>query len=208
MVASQGYDETSLSEVANRIGMSKGTIMHHYGSKDRILRTMSMQYMHRRMRELDIILEDSDDPVVRLSLVIIGLVTALRDDYAATRAFSREFMRFVDDPVMEEVRKLRHEYTTRLRNIVEQCMSDGVFTCRSALVATLQIMGMCNWNWTWLDPRGPVDVDEIAAMYVDNIIGGLATKKPGELPRQLSPRIVAERKRYLGNVVRKRVALP
>ena len=37
MVAEHGYDNVSLSMVAGELGISKGTIVHHYGTKDRML---------------------------------------------------------------------------------------------------------------------------------------------------------------------------
>jgi AcrR family transcriptional regulator len=207
-VALQGYDATSLSEIAAELNMSKGTIMHHYGSKDRILKAMSMLYMQRRLREVDIILEESEDPAERLSALIVSLVTGLRDDHATTRAFSREFMRFVNDPVMADVRALRHEFTVRVQGILEQGMREGVFTCRSARVATLQIIGMCNWNWTWLDPHGPLDVDDIAAMYVENVLGGLSTVGTEGVTLQLSEGIRAQRARENGAKATARATLP
>jgi AcrR family transcriptional regulator len=51
-MAVQGYDQTSSSEIARDLGLSKGTVMHHYGSKDRLLRQMSLEYMQRRLTEV------------------------------------------------------------------------------------------------------------------------------------------------------------
>ena len=36
-VAERGYDGTNLSDIANELAISKGTIVHHFTSKDRML---------------------------------------------------------------------------------------------------------------------------------------------------------------------------
>jgi AcrR family transcriptional regulator len=196
LVASRGYDETSISEIAGALGISKGTIMHHYGSKERILEAMSLRYMNQRLLELDVILEEYERAPQRLAAVILTIVTGLRDDYAATRAFSREFMRFVDDPVMDEVRRLRAKFTSTVRSIIVQGVEEGSLQSRSPKILTLQILGMCNWNWTWLHPLGPLDAEEIARLYIEHLMYGLTTRdQPDDvLPSELHPRIAALRK--------------
>ena len=51
MVAERGYDKVSLRDVAEALEMSKGTILHHFGSKDRLLEQVHSDYMERRLAE-------------------------------------------------------------------------------------------------------------------------------------------------------------
>ncbi len=175
LVAGQGYDATSLSEIADELGMSKGTIMHHFGAKERILAQMSLGYMVRRLEELAIVKEAFPDPVEQLAGLITTLVTAFRDDESATRAFSREFIRFSGDPVMDEVRELRRQYLTEVDDIIARGIASGQLQISLTHVTALQILGMCNWSWTWIDPNGPTSVEEIAASYVNGILNGLCS---------------------------------
>lgn len=191
-VASKGYDGTSLGEIAGELGLSKGTIMHHYGAKENILRRMSLEYMERRLAELDLIAEAYEEPVRRLAAIITALITAFRDDRAATQAFSREFMRFAQEPVMEEVRALRERYSAAVRGELERGMATGTFRRLDSRVVTLQLIGMCNWGWTWIDPEGALTVEEIAAVYVETVIGGLLVEG-GSPAAELPGSVVAAR---------------
>ncbi len=192
-VAAQGYDTTSLREIADEIGVSKGTIMHHFTSKDRILAQMSLGYMNRRLSELSLLKAAFPDPVDQLAGIITTLVTAFRDDADATRAFSREFIRFAGDSVMDEVRALRRTYIHEVEDIIAKGIADGTIATRSPRVTALQIVGMCNWSWTWIDPSGPTSVEDIAAIYTDGILSGLRTTSAARHRTSLPPSIVAAR---------------
>ena len=42
---------------------------------------------------------------------------------------------------------------------------------KRARVQTMLIFGMLNWTHTWYDPKGSVDVEELADMILKTIMG-------------------------------------
>ena len=50
-VARDGYEGTSFSVIAAELGISRGLIAHHFGTKDRLLATAHASYMRRRVDE-------------------------------------------------------------------------------------------------------------------------------------------------------------
>lgn len=176
-VAERGYDLTSLADIAEELHLSKGTIMHHFQSKDRMLQIMSHEYMSRRLAEVTQLFEVYPEPRDRLAGVIIGMITAHRDDRAATIAFSRELMRFAGNPVMADVRDLRRGFVTMLTDLLQSGMERGAFIRSDAPTIALQVIGMCNWCWTWLDPNGRLSIDEVASIFVRTVMGGLVQGK-------------------------------
>jgi AcrR family transcriptional regulator len=179
LVAEQGYDGTSVAEIADRLSLSKGTIMYHFGSKDQLLRQMSLDYMERRLRELEVIVDEVPGSGDRVAALIVSLVTAYRDDRAASIAFSREFMRFANEPVMDEVRALRRRYVDTLQSCLEAGIADGTFRDADPKVVALQIIGMCNWAWTWLSPTGRLSFDQVAEIFVDTVLAGMLARPEG-----------------------------
>jgi AcrR family transcriptional regulator len=69
-IAEVGYDGTNFGTVAAQLGVSKGTIVHHFGTKDRILAALHERYVRRRIAELDLILERLDEPAEQLAAVL------------------------------------------------------------------------------------------------------------------------------------------
>ena len=177
LVAERGYDEVSVRDVAEALEISKGTILHHFGSKEAILEQINNDYMRRRLAEAREYLPGLDDPVDELQAFICHLMLCQQDDRAATVAFSREIVRSASEPVMAEVRQLRDEFSAVLVEIVERGVKSGTFAECDPRLTALQIFGMVNWAWTWFVPGGRKTAVEIADQFSRTVIGGLA---PGE----------------------------
>jgi len=174
LVATHGYDEVSIRDVAEALKISKGTVLHHFGSKEAILEQISNDYMRRRLAEARGYLAELDDPVDELQAFICQLMLAQQDDRAATVAFSREILRSAEEPAMAQVRKLRKEFSELLVDILERGERDGTFATVDPRLTAVQIFGMINWAWTWFRPDGPMDAVEIANQFSRTVIGGLA----------------------------------
>jgi AcrR family transcriptional regulator len=177
MVANRGYDEVSIRDVAEALEISKGTVLHHFRSKEAILEQINNDYMRRRLAEARDYLPGLDDPVDELQAFICQLMLAQQEDRAATVAFSREILRAADEPAMAEVRQLREEFSALLVDILERGVKSGAFATGRPQLTAVQIFGMVNWAWTWFDPNGRMSAVEIAEQFSRTVIGGLA---PGE----------------------------
>jgi TetR/AcrR family transcriptional regulator, cholesterol catabolism regulator len=181
MVAERGYDNVSLRDVAEALEMSKGTILHHFGSKDRLLEHVHSDYMERRLAEAHALLARLESPPDQLAALIYQLMLAEHHDRSATVAFAREIVRFASDEIMSDVRRMRDEYTGLLRGVVQRGMEADVFAEGNAAIVTLQIFGMCNWSWTWYRPEGAWSAEDIAEQFTRVIFNGLGNGAAIEL---------------------------
>ncbi|WP_324274723.1 TetR/AcrR family transcriptional regulator [Blastococcus brunescens] len=131
-VAERGYDGTNFGDLALELGISKGTIVHHFGTKDRMLRELHESYMRRRLAEVRVVWERLTGPAERLAAFVHLGVRYQVVDRAATVAFQREVLRFAAEPGMETSQSLRGEY----RELVEQVLSEGTAAGSSGRVTT------------------------------------------------------------------------
>jgi AcrR family transcriptional regulator len=172
-VAERGYDGTNFGDLAAELGISKGTIVHHFGTKDALLRELHESYMRRRLAEVSIVWDRLRGPAERLAAFVhLGVRYQVVDRWA-TIAFQREVVRFAADPGMETSQALRAEY----RELVETVLADGVAARRfrpgDERLRTLQLFGAVHWMWTWFDPAGPRPVAEVAESFVDSVLVGV-----------------------------------
>ena len=107
--------------------MSKGTILHHFGSKDRLLEHVHTDYMERRLAEAHALLARLETPPDQLAGLVYQLMLAEHHDRAATVAFAREIMRFASEDVMSDVRRMRHEYSDLMHAVIQRGMDEGRF---------------------------------------------------------------------------------
>ena len=172
-VAERGYDGTNFGDLAAELGISKGTIVHHFGTKDALLRELHENYMRRRLAEVRVVWARLTEPAERLAAFVhLGVRYQVVDRWA-TIAFQREVVRFAADPGMETSQALRGEY----RRLVESVLADGVAAGRfrpgDERLRTLQLFGAVHWMWTWFDPAGPRAVAEVAESFVDSVLAGV-----------------------------------
>ncbi|MCM2387571.1 TetR family transcriptional regulator [Streptomyces albipurpureus] len=173
-VARKGYSDTSLSEIATVLGLSKGTIVHHFGNKERMLHEVHSAYYERRFAEAEFIHRELDDPLTQLAAIVYALLAAHRDDRAATIAFLREFVRYAEGGgLSEELRGRRIEYRDMVVAIIERGVAGGVFHSSDPGLSALHIFGMCNYAWTWYRPEGAKSIEEIATFFASDVLLGL-----------------------------------
>lgn len=173
LVAERGYDKVSLRDIAGELDISKGTILHHFGSKDKMLERVHVEYMTRRLAEAKAIVAKLPTPALRVNGIIHQLMISQNEDWWATVAFAREIVRFASEEQMQHVRSMRDEYMQLMVGIIEDGIAEGTLVTGEADLVALQIFGMCNWSWTWFRPDGRWAPEHIADSFVRTLLGGL-----------------------------------
>lgn len=169
----KGYDATSMSDVAAAHGFSKGTLYHHFRSKDEIL-------FHIMSHAMDI----TEERVTRV-------VQAIRDPEERLRALIRLHIEVVLSAADREITVMLHENhplppTLRKRinarkkdyvHFVENLASEvqkarhgrGHVTARAAAFA---LLGMINWIHQWYRTDGVLQKEDLIRQYTAIIFSG------------------------------------
>ena len=120
LFAQQGYDRTSIQSIAQAVGMTKQSLLYHYGSKE-ILRTAVLGKLFNHWREtLPQLLEAVTSGQERFDLLIEELVSFFRQDPDRARLIARELM---DRP--DEMRRLMAENLRPWLLLVAQYIRNG-----------------------------------------------------------------------------------
>jgi len=185
LVAEKGYDGTNLGELAGRLGISKGTIVHHFTSKDRMLAESHLRYIRRRLAEARALIAALPGAPERLAALIHAFILYQHEDRAATIAFQRETVRFRENEVMADAQQQRDEFFQLLAGVLQSGFDDGSLRAPrhgDARLAALALLGSAHWAWTWYDPKGRSRPEEVAAAFLELYLGGLlADRAPLDL---------------------------
>lgn len=176
-VAQFGYDGTNLGDIARELSISKGTIVHHYGTKDRLLAALHESYMRRRLAEAKAITNTLRTPEEQLAGLLFAFVMYQEHDRDATVAFQREVMRLPATSSDFEGVNLRNEYLDLVRGVIQSGVDRGRFRKTDLKISSLLLFGSAQWAYTWFNPRGAESVDEIGAAFVDLILGSLLVRR-------------------------------
>src|ERR1700741_2191086 len=126
-VAERGYERTNLGDIADELGMSKGTIVHHFGTKAQMLRELEETHLARQLDVLRMGWERLAAPHERIAPIIYASALLQVIARNATVASQREVVQLSDDPAMQEVRKLREELLALTIEEIRKGVEAGVF---------------------------------------------------------------------------------
>jgi len=176
-VARDGYEGTSFSIIASELGISRGLIAHHFGTKERLLATLHASYARRRVDEASRIVSALTTPPEQLAGLLYAAILYQTYDRDATVAFQREVARLAKQDEDSEGRKLTHEYTRIWRDVIDAGIASGEFRVVDTNTRSLLIIGSARWVWTWFRPDGQRSVEQIGAELVDLVLGSLLVSR-------------------------------
>jgi AcrR family transcriptional regulator len=172
-----GYHLTSMGEIAEAVGVSKPTLYHYVASKDEILLEIHEQFIdplierQERRRQTALGAE-------QLILELIGDILEVIDAYRGhVRVFFEHHRELPPEPRAAIMAK-RERYQELVEDVIRGGIDEGVFRPVDVELAALALFGMCNWAYQWYRPDGPMRSREIAYVFWDLLVHGLAAPLP------------------------------
>ncbi|MFE7844033.1 TetR/AcrR family transcriptional regulator [Microbacterium sp. NPDC057407] len=170
----QGYDATSVADVATRLGLTKSALYHHFDSKEQLLSLA----LEEALGGLEGVLDEAPALVgsaaERLAAVIRGAVGVLVDRLPYVTLLLR--VRGNSD-VERAALERRRSFDHRVTALVEEAQREGqVRDDLDGAVATRLIFGMVNSVVEWYRPGGPVDGERLAHDVVAVVLDGMRTR--------------------------------
>jgi TetR/AcrR family transcriptional regulator, cholesterol catabolism regulator len=172
-----GYEATSLRAIAGQVGIQVGSLYNHLTSKESLLYSIMSTIMEDLLREFDSRLAPVTDSVERLRTAIE--VHVLFHTARAREVFiGNSELRSLTAAHRRKVVKLRDQYEERFIDIIEQGVADRSFEAPDPKLTAWAILAVGTSTSTWFRPDGRLQLDDIARLYTDFVLNGLATGRP------------------------------
>ena len=173
LFAEQGYDATSVAQVIERAGLTKGGFYHHFASKDALLYEVYGDLITTQLEHLDAILARRLPPGDALREIITDLVVSTAASAQRALVFWRESHR-LDDEHTAAYRAARRRYHEAVRRLIRSGQTSGAFgRTASADIVTFTIFGVINELPLWYRPTGRKRPAQIATELADFVLAGL-----------------------------------
>jgi AcrR family transcriptional regulator len=170
----QGYDATSVSDLAARLGLTKSALYHHYDSKEQLLSLALDEALDGLESVFDEPAARVGSPVERLDAVVRGAVRILVDRLPYVTLLLRvRGNSELERAALARRRAFDHRVTAL---VIEAQRSGMVREDIDGAVATRLIFGMVNSIVEWYRPGGPVDTERLAHDVVTTALDGLRTR--------------------------------
>jgi TetR/AcrR family transcriptional regulator, cholesterol catabolism regulator len=173
----QGYASTSMQDIANAVGLLKGSLYHHITGKEELLYEIHERFMAVILRQAAAREQQTGLCArQRLEGIVTDLLELIRDYRPYVEVFFRARYN-LEGPRWKAIHEQREGYEAIVRAIVEDGQREGAF--RPDLdpkIVTFGIFGMCNWSYQWLQPGGRYTATDIAEMFASMLLDGLTPR--------------------------------
>jgi TetR/AcrR family transcriptional regulator, cholesterol catabolism regulator len=182
LFAERGFHGTSMGDLAEALGVQKGSLYSLTGSKQQLLFDTMRAGAEAFHAALDAVPEDLP-AVERVRLALRGHLRVVAEQVDVATVFTREW-RYLEGEEREEILAERRRYEERWRALFREGVeSGGLRVDLDVGAAALLVLSAANWAYTWLTPDRDTDelADRFTAIVVDGI-RGYATPRTANAP--------------------------
>lgn len=170
---SKGYNGSSIQDIADLLGILKGSIYYYVKSKDDLLFAVINEIHASALANMADLPGLDGDPLTKIRIFVRRHVIHSVDNIERATVFFRDFSALPQarqDQVLED----RDAYTSILSALIKEARAAGqILPDTNVQLAVLAILGMTNWVYQWYRPSGLYSPDEIAdtfARYTTDIL--------------------------------------
>jgi AcrR family transcriptional regulator len=185
LFARQGFDASSVQNVVDAAGVTKGAFYYYFESKTDLLFRIHERFISYAIEHAEDIVRRGLSPEETLRQLIVELVGGIENFQEGVVVFLRE-MRRLEPHHLDTMRSERDRYEAYFRHVLDAGKQTGAFrTDISTKLQSLGLLGMCNWAYIWYRPSGPLRPRQIAEAFADMLLAGL---RPQPAPSRAAPK--------------------
>ena len=167
--AKQGYDQTTMQELASSMGLATGALYHYFGAKEQLLRAICDQLMEPLLDRARALVADPAPAADQLRALVRMWVAHVVEHRDHMLVFQQERHVIESGAEWRGVRASRKAFERLVADVLAAApTSAGDGGDRLAL---LSLLGMVNHTAQWYRPRGQLSAEQIADGYVDLVLG-------------------------------------
>ncbi len=175
----RGFSATSLSAVADELGMDRATLYYYISNKQDLFDEVVREASEHNIAAAEAARDAEGEPLDRLRVVIMELMHSYESNYPLLYVYLRENLSSVDPDRTEwsrYMRSLSHRFEDAVIAIVQEGIDNGsIRPLASARVLAFGVLGMLGWTNRWFVPdRSPDSAETIGTAFAEMVVRGLA----------------------------------
>ena len=153
----KGYHATTIQDVADEVGMLKGSLYYHIKSKEELLYLVTKEPIRELIERQKKLMESDWSPPQKILEFIRLHLRAFDENYPHMFVFLQE-KASLSEPVQAEVAGIHFRYEELDLKMI-----------------AVSILGMCNWMFKWYSKGGRLTIDEIGHHMAEIVLNGITT---------------------------------
>ena len=156
-----GYENTTLDQVADRLGANKPFIYNSFESKGQLLAEICSRGIATSLNAVNEALESRASPSDCLRNFAKKFVLAVLNSQKHVMVYMREEKNLLPDDA-HRIAAMRRDFDRKLRKVLERGAALGEFNIDDSGMAALAIDGLVSWTIVWFRPGGRLPADKVA----------------------------------------------
>ena len=174
LFATRGYHATRMQDIADELGMLKGSLYYYFDSKEDLIDKITSGRIEELYDAIQAIVDTGHAPTQKLTLAIDEHIRFFQDHVHIYTIFVREQLANINDGTANSADVMNKKYQNLFRQILQEGIDAGEFSADiDTQIIMRAILGMCNYTWSWYDPDGRIPVRELARMFTQMVLGGI-----------------------------------
>lgn len=174
MFEKKGFSDTSIQDIVEAVGVTKGTFYYYFTSKEQLLMDIHLGYIDDLLARQEAILKKGSGSQEKLESIVFLLISDIKGHGPSGRVFFRE-MRHLAKENAAEVKEKRERFRLNIEKLIALGMQQGEFRQNlQADMIAFAILGATNWSYQWFNPSGGISAERLAEIYSDLILNGIA----------------------------------
>jgi AcrR family transcriptional regulator len=171
----KGYHAATVRDIADEVGILKGSLYHHFESKEALLYLVVKEPIAQMYRTLGGIAAADAAATEKLRRAILAHLEAFDRHYPHLFVYLRE-REAVKRRFREQIGFSPKAYERLWQQILKEGVASGEFRADLDIrVASYGLLGMLNWSYKWYNPQGRLRIGEVADAFTALALAGLAT---------------------------------
>ena len=173
LFARDGYDGTSLGELATSVGVTKAAIYHYFPNKKEIYEVIIVRTLEGLRRHVSQATGAASGPEEALARFMTAHADFFEDHYDGFLTMLVGYGGMENVVMIAEAQKLRDEHEQALRHIIADGIAQGAFRAVDVDTTGRAVLSMLNWMVRWFKPGKGRRAAAFAQDYCDLMLGGL-----------------------------------
>ncbi|MET0783768.1 MAG: TetR/AcrR family transcriptional regulator [Leifsonia flava] len=179
LFAAQGYANTSVQQIVEAAGVTKGAMYHYFQSKDDLLFAIYERMLSLQKSHLDEIVARGGAVDAVLRAVCIDVIETSIDFLPEGTVFFRS-QHMLSQPRQQEVTRRRRDYNDEFSALIEAGQQEGLYRTdvpRPVLIA--HFFSDLHYLSQWYSPEGPEGKTLLAEQITDLFLTSIAAEPTG-----------------------------
>jgi len=171
LFARNGYHGTGVQALSEAVGLGRGALYHHIGSKETLLEEIVTPHIAAMIDLGEALLAQDLPATEKVRRLSRAQMRTLAEHLPEWTVFQRDATT-LHGPVRARIFAARERFEAVWAAIVEEGVETGEFR-RLDPVAIKGILGLHNYSYLWMRERGRLTPEEIADVFCDTILNGI-----------------------------------